>query len=72
MRAKTGTFLEAGPDGNSLIVRGQAFGGYIETRSGRRLAYQLVVNDVPIEGLDDLISIFQNEATISAILWRDY
>ena len=72
VRAKTGTFLEAGPDGNSQIVRGQAFGGYIETKSGRRLAYQLVVNDVPIEGLDDLISIFQNEATISAILWRDY
>jgi D-alanyl-D-alanine carboxypeptidase len=65
VRAKTGTFLEGGPDG--LIVRGQAFGGYIEAKSGRKLAYQLVVNEVPITGLDDLITIFQNEATISAI-----
>jgi len=54
-----------------LVVRGQAFGGVIETESGRRLAYQLVVNEVDITGLDQLLEIFQDQGTISAILWRD-
>jgi D-alanyl-D-alanine carboxypeptidase len=63
--AKTGTFVEG------ELVRGQAFGGYINARSGRTLAYELVVNDVPFKSIDDIIQIFQDEGTISAILWRD-
>lgn len=69
VRAKTGTFAEGGASG--IIVRGQAFGGFIDTRSGRRLAYQLVVNEVPVEGILELTEIFQDQGTISAILWRD-
>jgi len=34
--------------------------------------YQLVVNEVPVMELNDLLDIFQDEGTISAILWRDY
>lgn len=71
VHAKTGTFLE-GDDRGGLVVRGQAFGGYIESRSGRRLVYQLVVNEVPVTGIPDLMQIFQDQGTISAILWRDY
>jgi D-alanyl-D-alanine carboxypeptidase len=70
VRAKTGTFAEGTAEG--LVVRGQAFGGVIDTRGGRRLVYQLVVNEVPIEDLDGLLQIFEDQATISAILWRDY
>ncbi|MEW6144530.1 MAG: D-alanyl-D-alanine carboxypeptidase [Thermodesulfobacteriota bacterium] len=70
VHAKTGTF--AAGDESGLVIKGQAFGGYIDTKSGRRLVYQLVVNDVPIVEFDQLLDIFQDEGTISAILWRDY
>jgi D-alanyl-D-alanine carboxypeptidase len=65
VRAKTGTFIEGS------LIKGQAFAGYIHTQSGRKLAYQLVVNNVPFTGIDDVIRVFQDEGTISAILWRD-
>jgi len=70
VRAKTGTFVTA-EDGGGMLVKGQAFGGYIDAKSGRRLVYQLVVNNVPIATVDDLLSIFQDEGRVSAILWRD-
>jgi len=52
-------------------LRGQAFGGYIKASSGRNLAYQLVVNNVVIDQFEDIVDVFQDEGTISAILRRD-
>lgn len=63
--AKTGTFIEGS------LIKGQAFAGYIHAKSGRKLAYQLVVNYVPFKTIDDVIQVFQDEGAISAILWRD-
>jgi D-alanyl-D-alanine carboxypeptidase len=68
--AKTGTYV--GEARGGLELKGQAFGGYMTTRSGRKLAYQLVVNGVPITGILDVLKAFQDEGTISAILWRDF
>ncbi|MGH7087963.1 MAG: D-alanyl-D-alanine carboxypeptidase/D-alanyl-D-alanine-endopeptidase [Stellaceae bacterium] len=65
VRAKTGTFVK----GN--LLKGQALGGYITTRSGTDLAFELVVNNVEVSGLNDVIQVFQDEGTVSAILWRD-
>ncbi len=65
VHAKTGTFVEG------EWVRGQAFAGYINARSGKTLVYQVVVNNVPFKTISDVIQIFQDEGTISAILWRD-
>jgi D-alanyl-D-alanine carboxypeptidase len=65
VRAKTGTFVEG------AVLKGQAFGGYITTKTGKQLAYQLVINNIPIESIPDVIRVFQDEGTISAILWRD-
>jgi len=70
VRAKTGTFVEVVD--KKLVLKGQALGGYVTTKSGRRLTFELVVNNVPIAGLDDITKVFQDEGTISAILWRDY
>lgn len=70
VRAKTGTFAEGSDE--QFLLRGQAFGGYIDARSGRRLVYQLVVNEVVIEDINDVLTVFQDEGTISAILWRDF
>lgn len=70
VHAKTGTYV--GGSAAGMVVKGQAFGGYITTKSGRRLVYQLVVNNVPIKSIDNVTAIFQDEGTISAMLWRDY
>jgi D-alanyl-D-alanine carboxypeptidase len=70
VRAKTGTFAE--PSAGQIILRGQAFGGYIDARSGKRLVYQLVVNEVVLEDFNDVLPVFQDEGRISAILWRDF
>jgi D-alanyl-D-alanine carboxypeptidase len=73
--AKTGTYIAAGgPTGVQL--KAQAFGGYMTTKCGKKLAYQLVVNGVSIVNPDDPISevveVFQDEGRISATLWRDF
>jgi D-alanyl-D-alanine carboxypeptidase len=69
VHAKTGTYVAGTSAG--LILKGQALAGYIDTRSGKKLAYELVVNNVPIQNIPDVIQVFQDEGTISAILWRD-
>jgi len=71
VRAKTGTYVGASPSG-SLILKAQALGGYITTRRGHRLTFQLVVNNVPIKGILGVTDVFQDEGTVAAMLWRDY
>lgn len=68
--AKPGSYLVGTEAG--LLVKGQAFGGYIDTKSGQHLVYMLVVNNVKVNDINDLLQAFQDQGTISAILWRDY
>lgn len=61
--AKTGTFLEDGK------IRAQVLAGYVDARSGRRLAYALFVNDAGgISDIEDVIGVIQDEGTISTII----
>jgi hypothetical protein len=39
---------------------------------GRQLVYQLVVNNVVITRLDEVLQTFQDQGSVSAMLWRDY
>jgi len=71
VRAKTGTYVDNNGSGG-VVLKGQAFAGYITAKSGRKLTYEVVVNNVPITKIDDIVNVFQDEGTISAILWRDY
>ncbi len=66
VHSKPGSFIEGS------LIRGQAFAGYIRAKSGRKLAYELVVNNVPFNNINDVIRVFQDEGIISAMLWRDY
>ena len=68
VHAKTGTYVAATSEG--MTLKAQALAGYIEAKSGRRLAFMLAVNDVPITGINDVLAIFQDQGTISAILWK--
>jgi D-alanyl-D-alanine carboxypeptidase/D-alanyl-D-alanine-endopeptidase (penicillin-binding protein 4) len=64
--AKTGTTVE----GSRL--KAQAFAGYMNAASGRRLAYVVYVNDVsPIAGIGEVIEVFADEGRISALLRAD-
>ena len=65
--AKTGTTVE----GDEL--KAQAFAGYIDAKSGRRLAYVVYVNGVkPIADIADVIKVFGDEGEISALLYDAY
>lgn len=70
VRGKTGTYVDR--VGGRQVLKSQALAGYITSKSGRYLTYQLVVNGVPIDGIADITKVFQDEGTISAMLWRDY
>jgi PBP4 family serine-type D-alanyl-D-alanine carboxypeptidase len=70
VHAKTGTYGVGTSSG--MLLKGQALGGYITTKSGKHLTFQLVVNDVPLTGVEDIIKVFQDQGTIAAMLWRDF
>lgn len=68
--AKTGTFATG--DENGILLKGQALGGYIDAKSGRRLMFNMFVNNVEL-GFDitGVLQVFQDQGTITAIIWRD-
>lgn len=70
--AKTGTYALANDIG--ILVQGRSMAGFIDTKSGRRLMYSLIVNNVQLEGYDieGLLSVSADQAVITAILWRDH
>lgn len=71
VHAKPGTYL-VGNDEGVFSLKAQAFAGYIDAKSGRRLAYAVFVNDVsPVHGVDDVMGAFQDQGTISTIIWRE-
>jgi D-alanyl-D-alanine carboxypeptidase len=69
VHAKTGTFVEAGSTG--LVLKSQALAGYVVSKGGKQLIFEIVVNNVKIKDLNDVLQAFQDEGKIAAILWRD-
>lgn len=71
VHAKTGTFVAAATaPASGLVLKGQALAGYIDAKSGRRLAFALTVNNVPVSSIDDVVGVFQDEGIIAAIVWK--
>lgn len=70
--AKTGTTLAPGDDGETLELVAQNLAGYIETESGRLVAYALMVNDAgPVEDIEaDLTKVIADEAKISSLIYE--
>ena len=63
--AKTGTTLEAG------ALKAQVLAGYIDAKSGRRLAFALFVNDAgPIKAISDVGKVFDDEAAITNAIYE--
>ena len=72
VRAKTGTLAGPASSGSGTVLKGQAFAGYITTKGGKHLVYEVIVNNLPVANLNQIVQVFQDEGTASAILWRDY
>jgi len=68
--AKTGTTVALGDDGETIELEAQNLAGYIETESGRLVAYALMVNDVgALEDFEnDLSAVISDEARISNMI----
>jgi PBP4 family serine-type D-alanyl-D-alanine carboxypeptidase len=73
VRAKTGTTIMPSADGETFELKAQNMAGYITTRSGRRLAYALMVNDVgAITDIEtDVAGVFQDEAEIANAIYQE-
>ena len=64
--AKTGTTVDASG------LKAQVLAGYIDSVSGRRLAYVVYVNNVTaLQSIADVITVFADEGRISALLRND-
>jgi D-alanyl-D-alanine carboxypeptidase/D-alanyl-D-alanine-endopeptidase (penicillin-binding protein 4) len=69
--AKPGTTIAPDEQG-ALQLKAQNLAGYIDARSGRRLAYALMVNDAgPVHDIEgDVAAVFQDEARISSLFYQ--
>ena len=71
--AKTGTTVAPGDDGETIELKAQNLAGYIETKSGRVVAYALMVNDAgAVEDIEtDVSGVITDEARISSIIYEN-
>ena len=72
--AKTGTTILPGEDEGTSVLKAQNFAGYIETKSGRTVAYALMVNDAgpvdPTTSRPTSAPVINDEATISNVIYE--
>lgn len=71
VHAKTGTYVGASKTGG-MELKAQALAGYITTKRGHHLTFELAINNIPIKSINDLIDVFEDQGRIAAMLWRDY
>ena len=70
--AKPGTTVGPAESGEGLVLVAQNLAGYIETASGRKVAYALMVNDAgPVNDLAiDVGQVLEDEAAISSLIYE--
>jgi D-alanyl-D-alanine carboxypeptidase/D-alanyl-D-alanine-endopeptidase (penicillin-binding protein 4) len=69
--AKPGTTI-SGADEQHLELKAQNLAGYIQTKSGRKVAYALMVNDAGavVNIGSDVGEVFEDEGTISSLIYE--
>ncbi len=72
---KPGSTVIPAPDGKSAELKAQNLAGYIEAKSGRKLAYAVMVNNAGSLNLDQIASgiteVFEDEGIISNYLYEN-
>lgn len=69
--AKTGTLAYSDEDG-SLVLETKALAGYVDTAAGRRLAFAVFVNDVPLAGFEGIYQANRDLGAIASWLYQLY
>lgn len=65
--AKTGTTIESG------AILAQNLAGYIDSVSGRELAFALLLNDAgAIQSIEDVVTVLTDEATITSLIYESF
>ena len=68
--AKTGTTVAPDDQGQLQLVA-ENYAGYIDTKSGRKVAYALMLNNAgPLDDIEVVVEVSQDLATISSILYE--
>lgn len=70
VRAKTGTGVAFNLANRKYFLITQALAGYITGRNGHLLAYMLVVNNGAMPAINDVFSIFEDQAQLSSIIYN--
>ncbi len=70
--AKTGTVAGGDLTTGDLTVIAETLIGYIDAKSGRKLAFALYVNNLKLPKIDDLFSVFDDENKIAGLLYERY
>jgi D-alanyl-D-alanine carboxypeptidase/D-alanyl-D-alanine-endopeptidase (penicillin-binding protein 4) len=69
--AKTGTYVGLSTTApQTPLLKAQALAGYIDAKSGRRIAFFLTMNNAVLEGFPTVLNAFQDEGEIAALLWK--
>jgi D-alanyl-D-alanine carboxypeptidase/D-alanyl-D-alanine-endopeptidase (penicillin-binding protein 4) len=68
VRAKTGSRAAATPNGLQGIVTAVAMVGYVDTVSGRQLAFAILLRDLPFSSFDDFMVARRDQGAIAAAL----
>ncbi len=72
VHAKTGTHVGSDTMNSRPVVFARALGGYMVTASGRELAFDINVNNVPIDSMDDFMAIIEKHARIVEVIYKEY
>jgi PBP4 family serine-type D-alanyl-D-alanine carboxypeptidase len=62
VHAKTGTYTEDDPLNRAVFVDGKGLAGYVDTKDGRRLAFAVYLNHVPVSKDPDAVRAVAGEA----------
>lgn len=68
--AKSGTTAVGDLLNQQVLLLGKASAGYLTGASGRRVAYGVYVNDVPLEQIEDVIATIADQGAIAAALYE--
>ncbi len=69
--AKSGTTAVGDLLNQQILLLGKASAGYMTGESGRRVAYGVYVNDVPLERIEDVYATIADQGAIAAALYEE-
>ncbi len=69
--AKTGTNVGGDANGNITQLKSKALAGYVDTKGGKRLAFALYVNDVPITSQEQILKANNDLGAMASSIYSD-